>query len=194
MARLISLALAVHPRMGPSFVIRFSWNSRVENPIERVKNLAASEREYDPESRRWWVAATHLDLLAELFENWPEEVAVLAAAHPRRFSAVVTEVLRDRIRATIGAVLDAAPVVPGDQIMAAFGGALGLWLEEWRRGAPDAAALLPPDRLGEIREAAREARAQQRTWVQRAAFTCEFLAPESDQGGDAGGRSGSPAA
>ncbi len=161
MARLISLALADHARIGPSFVIRFSWNSRLENPIERVKGIPAA----------------YLDLLGDLFENWQEEVAILAAADPGRFSAVVTAVLRDRLHAAIGAVLEAAPAVPGDDILAAVGGAVGRWLEQWRRTAPEAGGILSSAQLADARAAARRARADQRSWARRAAFTQEFLAP-----------------
>lgn len=176
MARLLALALAEHPRIGPSFAVRFSWNARLENPIERVKQLPALEREYDPAHRRWWIAAAHLDLLADLFENWQEEIAALAAANPQHFSAVITRVMQDRVHAAISEVMDAAPVVSGDDMLAAVGGAIGRRLEEWCSFAPDASTL-SASRLHAPREAARHARAQWPGWVQRAAFVHEFLAP-----------------
>lgn len=175
----MALALETHPRMGACFVIRFSWNARIENPIDRVKSIPAGDREYEPEHRRWWIAARHVDLLASMFENWQEESALLAGRRPETFSTVMAGVLRQRVRDAVDAVLDASPAMSGDAILTALGEAITSWLEEWRRAAPDAAASLTPARLAEVRAAAARARQDLPGWVLRAAFAGEMLAPDA---------------
>lgn len=177
MARLMALALEWHPRMGACFVIRFSWNARVENPIERVKSIPASDREYDPDHRRWWIAARHVTFLASLFENWQEESALLAGSQPDTYSAVMEGVLRQRVLEAVDGVLDASPAISGDAILTALGEAIACWLEEWRQAAPDAVASLTSARLAEVRASASRIRRDLPGWVLRAAFAGELLAP-----------------
>ena len=83
--------------------------------------------------------------------------------------------LCDRLHAAIGVLAQHRPA--GRDILAAVGGAVGRWLEQWRRTAPEAGGILSSAQLADARAAARRARADQRSWARRAAFTQEFLAP-----------------
>lgn len=177
MAQLISLALETHPRIGACFVVRFSWNSRAEDPLVKVKSIPVAEREYDPAARSWRIAARHVDLLASLFTNWQEQAAALAAARKEEFAAVMVGVLCDEILGSVESVMQAASVISGDALLEAMGSALGAWLDEWRAAAPDAAAALDRS-AGRVEQMARDTRTRLPSWGLRAAFVRELLAPE----------------
>lgn len=179
MARLISLTLERHPRLGACFVMRFSWNSRVENLVDRVKEIPAGDREYDPDTRHWWIAVRQVGVLPHLFENWHESAATLAAAQPEQLSAAMVEVFRGRLLETLQELLEAMPTITGDDLLAGLGEAVGGWLDEWRRAVPDAAVALNPASLRQVREAAAQTRADLSSWALRAAFVRELLSPRS---------------
>ncbi len=181
MAHLTALALETHPRMGACFVMHFSWNRLQEDPVGRIKSIAAGEREYDPANRRWWVKAAHVALLAGLFDNWQGELAHLARNQPQAFAATMVGVLSGCIAAAVGEVMDAAPAVTGDALLEATGHAVGRWLEEWRRAAPEAAAAIPSSQFGRAAEVAADVRQDLRLWPVRAALVRDVLAPEAGE-------------
>lgn len=178
MAHLMAIALETHPSMGACFVMRFSWNSRLENPVARLKTIPAREREYDQDGRRWWVAAAHVELLAQLFDNWMEEIMVLARSQPDIFSRVMTQVMRERILAAASGTLAAAPALSYDDLMQALGGVVGWWLHEWQQTAPTAAAVITPQRQRDVNALAASLRRELPTWALRAAVVSALLMDE----------------
>ncbi|MDH7568823.1 MAG: hypothetical protein QHJ73_04490 [Armatimonadota bacterium] len=169
--------------MGPCFVVRFSWRRGVEDPVSRVKSLPSDAREFEPELRRWWVSAEHADVLASLFTNWEEEVAEQARLQPDLFSATVVWMIRRRIVSSVNEVLRAAPSTTYDDLLRGVGEALGWWLEEWRRAAPQAAAAIGEAAFGRASETATAARQELLHWALRALCARDLLAPEPSVGG-----------